>query len=112
MVMPRFGNGAFADYVDTTGEVPVPIVPPRFFGFRHPASEIYIDRESGAWDMCPGQDNPSMLCAAGDPPSVLQGNGLERVIAMYFVTYKLEKKAKRKWDRTSTALNCTKTNLL
>jgi hypothetical protein len=106
--MPRFGNGAFADYVDATGEDPVPIVPPQFFGFRNPASEIYIERESGVWDVCPGQDNPSTLCAAGDVPSVLQGSRLEHIIAMYFVTYKLKKKAKE--NGIEQTLSCTKTN--
>jgi hypothetical protein len=81
--MPRVGNGAFADYVDASGvlalthvnnrEDPVPIVPGRFLGFVHPSGEVHI-QDSGAWDACPGQDNPSALCIVGDVPNVFDGD--------------------------------------
>jgi Lipase (class 3) len=85
--LPRVGNAAFADYVDATANVthvnnradPVTILPPEFVGFRHPAGEIHIDRESGAWNVCPGQDNPSKLCVAGHVPTVLKGNVMDHV---------------------------------
>lgn len=84
--MPRVGNAAFADYVDAThsGSLthinnkkdPVPIIPGRFLGYVHPAGEVHI-QDSGAWDACPGQDNPSTLCVVGDVPSIFQGNPSE-----------------------------------
>jgi predicted lipase len=61
--MPRVGNQAFADFVDSqlSGRVthvnnqedPVPVVPGRFLGFHHPSGEIHI-LDSGAWNACPG----------------------------------------------------------
>jgi hypothetical protein len=81
--LPRVGNAAFADYVDATlsGNVthinnkkdPIPILPGKFLGYAHPAGEIHI-QASGAWDACPGKDNPSKLCIVGDVPTVFQGN--------------------------------------
>ena len=86
--MPRVGNGAFADYVDASGvltlthvnnrEDPVPIVPGRFLGFVHPLGEVHI-QDTGAWDACPGQDNPSVLCIVGDVPNVLDGDILDHL---------------------------------
>jgi hypothetical protein len=80
--MPRVGNSAFADYVDVmdSGSLthinnkkdPIPIVPGRFLGYTHPAGEVHI-QASGAWDVCPGQDNPSDLCIVGDVPSIFRG---------------------------------------
>ncbi|KAI0286841.1 hypothetical protein BGY98DRAFT_1092448 [Russula aff. rugulosa BPL654] len=46
-------------------EDPIPVVPPMSFGFHHPSGEIHI-LDSGAWDACPGQDNPSDSCIVGD----------------------------------------------
>jgi pimeloyl-ACP methyl ester carboxylesterase len=79
--LPRVGNAAFADYVDAyvrlthinNREDPVPIVPGLFLGFVHPAGEVHI-QDAGAWDACPGQDNPSTLCIVGDVPNVLDGD--------------------------------------
>lgn len=66
--MPRVGNQAFANYVDqhitsldggmglthiNNKEDPIPIVPGRDLGFRHPSGEVHI-QDSGAWDACPG----------------------------------------------------------
>jgi hypothetical protein len=80
--MPRVGNAAFADYVDATfsGNLthinnkkdPVPIVPSKHVGYVHPAGEVHI-QGSGAWDACPGQDNPSEFCIVGDEPTVFVG---------------------------------------
>jgi predicted lipase len=61
--MPRVGNQAFANFVDSqlSGRVthvnneedPIPTVPGIFLGFHHPSGEIHI-QDSGAWDSCPG----------------------------------------------------------
>ncbi|KAF8637491.1 hypothetical protein AX17_002795 [Amanita inopinata Kibby_2008] len=79
--MPRVGNKAFADYVDAHVHLthvnnkkdPVPTVPGRFMGYVHPAGEVHIT-ETGPWENCPGQDNPSKLCIVGDVPIILEGN--------------------------------------
>ncbi|KAF8336196.1 Alpha/Beta hydrolase protein [Amanita rubescens] len=52
---------------------PVPIVPGRLLGYRHPAGEVHIT-ESGSWESCPGHDNPSTLCIVGDVPSMLEAH--------------------------------------
>ena len=80
--MPQVGNPAFANYVDATHngnlthinnkEDPVPILPGTFLGYAHPSGEVHI-QDSGSWNVCPGQDNPSVLCSAGDVPTVFQG---------------------------------------
>ena len=87
--MPRVGNQAFADYVDTThgGSVthvnnrkdPIAIVPGRLMGFVHPSGELHIQDASGAWVACPGQDDASSLCSVGDVPNVLLGNILDHL---------------------------------
>ena len=61
--MPRVGNQAFANFVDSqlSGRVthvnnqedPIPTVPGKFLGFHHASGEIHI-QDSGAWDACPG----------------------------------------------------------
>jgi predicted lipase len=72
--MPRVGNQAFANFVDSrlSGRVthvnnqedPVPIVPGRFLGFHHPSGEIHI-LDSGAWDACPGAFLlPAFVCGS------------------------------------------------
>ncbi|KZP08345.1 lipase class 3 family protein [Athelia psychrophila] len=79
--LPRVGNGAFADYVDSVAhlshvnnkEDPVPILPPRLLGFVHPDGEVHI-QDSGVYDNCPGHDNTSPLCSTGDVLTILQGN--------------------------------------
>lgn len=84
--MPRVGNQAFADFVDSTlsglvthvnnREDPIPTVPGIFLKFHHPSGEIHI-QDSGTWDACPGQDNPSDLCIVGDVENIFEGH-LER----------------------------------
>ena len=81
--MPRVGNAAFANYVDSThnGNLthinnkkdPVPIVPGKSLGYVHPSGEVHI-QDSGSWLACSGQDNPSNLCIVGDVPTLLQSN--------------------------------------
>ncbi|KAI1796789.1 alpha/beta-hydrolase [Ganoderma leucocontextum] len=70
---PRVGNQDFANCVDAQNrsvthinnkDDPVPILPPILLGFHHPNGEIHI-RNSGGWDICPGQDNPSPDCSTG-----------------------------------------------
>ena len=80
--MPRVGNKAFANFVDiqlsglvthvNNKEDPVPTVPGMFLKFHHPSGEIHI-QDSGAWDACPGQDNPSNLCIVGDVNYIWKG---------------------------------------
>ena len=61
--MPRVGNQAFANWVDSnlSGQVthvnneedPIPIVPGRFLDFVHVSGEVHIT-DSGTWENCPG----------------------------------------------------------
>ncbi|KAJ7067106.1 alpha/beta-hydrolase [Mycena amicta] len=79
--LPRVGNQAFAQQASIGNTVThinnkedvVPILPGKFLGFHHPTGEIHI-QDSGAWDACPGQDNPSDLCSTGDVPNILEGD--------------------------------------
>ncbi|KAF8259379.1 lipase, partial [Lactarius quietus] len=81
--MPRVGNQDFANWVDSnlSGQVthinneedPIPILPGMFLGFVHPSGEVHIT-DSGTWENCPGQDNPSTLCIVGDVPNIFDGN--------------------------------------
>ncbi|KAF7971186.1 hypothetical protein HWV62_21860 [Athelia sp. TMB] len=79
--LPRVGNPAFADYVDSVAHVnhlnnkedPVPTLPPRLLGFQHPSGEIHIT-DSNVYENCTGQENPSTLCELGDVPSFLSPN--------------------------------------
>ena len=93
--MPRVGNPAFADHVDTMQSAnsvtvtvmhvnnkkdPIAIVPGQFMGFAHPAGEVHIQDDSNhSWVSCPGHDNPSQLCSVGDVPNVLQSNILDHL---------------------------------
>ncbi|KAJ7291065.1 lipase [Mycena rebaudengoi] len=78
--MPRVGNQAFADLASVGSRVThinnkedlVPILPGRFLGFHHPTGEIHI-QDSGAWDVCPGQDNTNSLCTTGDVSNIFEG---------------------------------------
>ena len=70
--MPRVGNQAFTNFVDSqlSGRVthvnnqedPVPTVPGQFLGFQHPSGEIHI-LDSGAWNACPGAFFSLLSCA-------------------------------------------------
>ncbi|KAF7986534.1 hypothetical protein HWV62_26248 [Athelia sp. TMB] len=78
--LPRVGNQAFANYVDSNlhlthinnEEDPIPTVPGMFLGFHHPSGEVHI-QDSGEWASCPGQDNPRTSCIVGDVPNILDG---------------------------------------
>ncbi|KAF8797570.1 lipase class 3 family protein [Phlegmacium glaucopus] len=79
--MPRVGNQDFADYLDAHLNLThinnkkdfVPIIPGRFFGYRHPSGEVHI-MENNKWASCPGQDNPSTECAVAGVPNTLEGS--------------------------------------
>ncbi|KZW02189.1 lipase class 3 family protein [Exidia glandulosa HHB12029] len=67
---PRVGNQAFADFVDSqlpdltrinNKQDPVPIVPGRFLGFRHPSGEVHIS-SSGQFLSCDTQDDTATGC--------------------------------------------------
>jgi len=77
--LPRVGNKAWADFVDTNlgagithvtnQQDPVPTVPPLFLDYVHPAGEIHInavDANGDATDIvaCPGQENEN--CSEGN----------------------------------------------
>ncbi|PFH50962.1 hypothetical protein AMATHDRAFT_3474 [Amanita thiersii Skay4041] len=75
--MPRVGNQAFVDYVNSkfkglnvrinNKEDPIPIVPGRRFGFAHTDTEIHIGHDN-QWTKCEGQDNTSSECTIGYVP--------------------------------------------
>ncbi|KAN0132755.1 alpha/beta-hydrolase [Lactarius tabidus] len=81
--MPRVGNQDFANWVDSNlgghvthvnnEEDPIPIVPGMFLGFHHASGEVHIT-DSGTWENCSGQDNPSTLCVVGDVPNIFDGD--------------------------------------
>jgi len=79
--MPRVGNQAFADYVDSHISLThvnnkkdlVPILPGRFLGYHHPSGEVHI-AEDNSWLSCPGQDNTSTQCTTGDVPNIFEGS--------------------------------------
>ncbi|KAJ7055695.1 alpha/beta-hydrolase [Mycena amicta] len=79
--MPRSGNQAWADFLDSNLKVTfvtnqndfVPILPPLLFGFKHPSGEIHIvDSTQQNIVACPGQDNKHCISANSllDDPSV------------------------------------------
>ncbi|KAI0642876.1 alpha/beta-hydrolase [Trametes meyenii] len=77
--LPRVGNQAWADLVDSTlgssftyvtnQDDPVPRVPPQFLEFQHPSNEIHITSVDASGKIatalrCPGQENTN--CAGGN----------------------------------------------
>ncbi|KAJ7324045.1 alpha/beta-hydrolase [Mycena albidolilacea] len=71
--LPRSGNEAWADFLDSNVGVtfvtnqndPVPTVPPLLFGYTHSAGEVHIvDGSQTNIVSCPGHDNEH--CAAGN----------------------------------------------
>lgn len=84
--LPRVGNKDFANYVDnqldgrftriTNLKDPVPIIPGRFLGFRHPSGEAHIDNGE-IWKWCPGQDNTDAQCSIGDTPNIFVSDSNE-----------------------------------
>ncbi|KAJ6468005.1 alpha/beta-hydrolase [Mycena vitilis] len=82
--LPRGGNQAWADFVDTkigmsfvtNQHDPVPIVPPKALGFQHSSGEVHIVDDSQInLVACPGQDNEN--CATGN--SLLTSNILNHL---------------------------------
>lgn len=80
--MPRVGNPAFANWVDShvtslthvnNKEDIVPILPGRFLGYAHPSGEVHI-MDNNQWVNCPGQDNTSDDCIVGDVPNIFDGD--------------------------------------
>jgi len=81
--LPRVGNQAFANLIDSTlpsrvshvnnKEDPIPILPGEFLGFVHPSGEKHI-MDDNTWVACPGQDNPSTKCSTGDVPNIFEGD--------------------------------------
>lgn len=77
--MPRVGNQAFVNFVDSqlsrvvthvnNQEDPIPIVPGMDLGYHHPSGEIHI-LDSGAWDACPGAFLLSLLSSFSLPAFV------------------------------------------
>ncbi|KAF8320776.1 lipase [Clavulina sp. PMI_390] len=87
--LPRVGNPAFANWTDahvtnlahvTNKLDPVPIIPPKLFGFAHPSGEKHIVTSglaAGDWYACVGQDNTSTDCSTGAVPTVLSSNSAD-----------------------------------
>ncbi|KAJ6561093.1 Alpha/Beta hydrolase protein [Mycena vulgaris] len=79
--LPRVGNQAFADYASIGSKVthinnikdPVPTLPGLVLGFHHPTGEVHIE-STGAWDVCAGEDNASVLCTFGLVGNILGGD--------------------------------------
>jgi hypothetical protein len=81
--LPRVGEQDFANYVDAhvkdlvridNKDDPVPILPGRFLGFKHPSGEIHI-KSDGSWVSCSGQDNESSGCTVKDVGNIFIANG-------------------------------------
>ncbi|CAE6500015.1 unnamed protein product [Rhizoctonia solani] len=79
--MPRVGNQAFANYIDshlpgvsriTNQKDPLPILPGRFLGYHHSSGEKHIIAEDD-WVACAGQDNTDKQCSTGDVPNIFEG---------------------------------------
>ena len=80
ILFAQAGNQAFANYVDaqlggrfvriTNYKDPVPILPGRSLGFKHPSGEAHIDNGE-VWKWCPGEDNTDAQCSIGDTPNIL-----------------------------------------
>lgn len=87
--MPRVGDSAFVNYVDTMHSAnsvmvkvahinnkndPIPIVPRRFLGFAPGRRNLHTERLSSAWVACPGHDNPSQFFSVRDVPHLVQSD--------------------------------------
>ncbi|KAI9508341.1 alpha/beta-hydrolase [Russula earlei] len=80
---PRVGNQAWATFFDSqvsdftrinNKRDPVPIIPGRALGFRHPSGEIHIDQDGSVY-ICPGPDNTvGLRCTNHMVPNVGHGN--------------------------------------
>ncbi|KAH9953333.1 alpha/beta-hydrolase [Russula dissimulans] len=80
---PRVGNEAWATFFDSkitkftrvnNKRDPVPTVPGRLLGFRHPHGEIHI-KSNGSVVACPGADNGTdPQCSDRMVPNIVEGN--------------------------------------
>jgi len=85
---PRVGNEAWATFFDSqvteftrmnNKRDPVPTVPGRLLGFRHPRGEIHIELDGHAV-ACPGADDGTDLqCSDKMVPNVVEGNILDHL---------------------------------
>ncbi|PIL25568.1 hypothetical protein GSI_12376 [Ganoderma sinense ZZ0214-1] len=85
---PRVGNPAWATYFDSkvsdfvridNKKDPIPIVPGRGLGFRHPHGEIHIMSATAAYS-CPGDDDATdSQCTISQVPNVLVSNILDHL---------------------------------
>ncbi|EJD47789.1 lipase [Auricularia subglabra TFB-10046 SS5] len=80
--VPRIGNAAFANFVDANlpdftrvnnQQDPVPIIPGRFLGYKHPSGEVHIS-EQEQWLVCPGQDSTAVGCIIQTEPTIFDGD--------------------------------------
>ncbi|KAG8892660.1 hypothetical protein FRB99_002552, partial [Tulasnella sp. 403] len=69
--VPRVGNPDFVNHLAsfditriTHAKDPIPIVPGRGMGFRHPQGEVHQGLD-GTWNNCAGQDNTDPRCSTG-----------------------------------------------
>ncbi|KAH7104424.1 alpha/beta-hydrolase [Auriculariales sp. MPI-PUGE-AT-0066] len=78
--MPRVGNKEFANFVDANlpdvtrvvnQQDPVPILPGRFLGFRHPSGEVHIG-EKGQFLACNGQESEEDGCTIDSTRFIFQ----------------------------------------
>ncbi|QRV84522.1 Lipase (class 3) [Ceratobasidium sp. AG-Ba] len=85
--MPRVGNKAFADLIDSkvsdlthinNKKDIVPTLPPRLIGYAHPSGEKHI-LAPGSWVACAGQDNTDTSCIVGAVPTLFNGNANDHV---------------------------------
>ncbi|KAF8997824.1 lipase [Cyathus striatus] len=93
--MPRVGNQAFVDYINSRFTAinridnkrdPVPVLPSIILGYHHTKGEIHII-DNGTWVSCPGEDNTNPLCTLGYVPNPLAGNATDhpgRITGIYF----------------------------
>ncbi|KAF8258663.1 lipase class 3 family protein [Lactarius quietus] len=67
--MPRVGNQDFANWVDSNLSEQVTHINNE----EDPIPIVHIT-DSGLWESCPGQDNPSTLCIVGDVSNIFEGS--------------------------------------
>jgi len=84
--LPRVGNQAFADYVDSMQNVNVvhinnkedfiPTLPGKFLGFVHPSGQIHI-QDDNTWMACLGQENMDSRCSDADVSNIFMGKRVD-----------------------------------
>jgi len=80
--IPRVGNIGWASFFDSlvsnftrvnNNLDPVPLIPGRLLGFRHPRQEIHIDSDGNAI-VCPGADSVDPRCSNEVVQDIRDGN--------------------------------------